>query len=107
MRGMPGLTAEEVREQLHQCCVREYTRASADPSPDRKVGRRAVLAAEARINAISTELTAREFLDAAWAALEELHQQYSRDDVLDPDGWGAGAIGAVQNEILDLRREGR
>src|SRR5687768_14177516 len=100
---MADLTAAQVRERLHECCVREYTRASADPSPDRKVGKRAVLAAEARINAIPTTLTGREFLNAAWEALEELHLQYSRDDVLDPDGWGAGAVGAVQNEILELR----
>ena len=97
------MPTEEAAARLHEVCVREYTRASQDPSPDRKVGRKAVLEAEARINAIPTTLPLAEFLDAVSQSLAELHDRYSRDDVLDPDGWGGGAIGAIENEILDLR----
>lgn len=98
-------TADAI-QRLRECCVREYTRASMDPSPDRKIGRKAILEAETRINAVPETLTYSDFLDAAWHSLEELHQRYSRDDVLDPDGWASGAVGAIQNEILELRRGG-
>jgi len=99
--------ADGARQRLRECCTREYARASQDPSPDRKVGRKAILEAEARLNALPASLSCAEFLDAAAAALDELHLRYSRDDVLDPDGWGAGAIGAIENEIRELRRAPR
>ena len=97
------MTTEEAAARLHEICVREYTRASKDPSPDRRVGAKAVLEAEARINAVPASLPLAAFLDAVTQSLAELHDRYSRDDALDPDGWGAGAIGAIENELPDLR----
>lgn len=62
-----------------------------------------MLEAETRINAVPTTLPLAAFLDAVSQSLAELHDRYSRDDALDPDGWGAGAIGAIENEIPELR----
>jgi hypothetical protein len=102
----PAMTTEDAAARLHDICVREYTRASRDPSSDRRVGARAVLEAEARINAIPTSLALDEFLRAVSRSLADLHDRYSRDDALDPDGWGAGAIGAIENGVMDLRGAG-
>ena len=97
------MTTEEAVAYLHSICVREYARASQDPSPDRKVGRKAILEAERCLDAIPTSLACEAFLEAAEQSLEALRMRYSRDDVLDPDGWGSGAVGAVLNEVIALR----